>query len=319
METQESALHDKLKNAAAECDNPGAWSNGTWQFSPNDLNLFYRSNNDVRFLEWANATAVDLEQLGKLCDPATFGANQQDVLDETYRKAGKMDTDRFSLNMCPERSGLAHVVKMGLLGLRDERSIKLEMYKLNVYGEGSFFKAHKDTPHGDTMFGSLVIVLPSLHQGGALLLKHEGKEVTIDAAKDLDAKPPGTVAWVAFYSDVEHEVEQVVSGHRVTITYNLYFTDSSTLPLPKELLDTENLTEVLRQLLIDEKFLPGGGTIGFGLKHQYPLPSKKTKAKHLKSLLFFFLIRIYSLLGHCPMIEKLYTGLCYGECKLSSV
>ena len=31
------------------------------------------------------------------------------------------------------------------------------------------------------------------------------------------------IDYVAFFSDVEHEVAPVISGHRVTLTYNLYF------------------------------------------------------------------------------------------------
>jgi hypothetical protein len=30
------------------------------------------------------------------------------------------------------------------------------------------------------------------------------------------------ILWAAFYSDCEHEVLQVTSGHRITLTYNLY-------------------------------------------------------------------------------------------------
>jgi hypothetical protein len=39
-----------------------------------------------------------------------------------------------------------------------------------------------------------------------------------------------SVAYVAFYSDVDHEVREVTDGHRVTITYNLY-----TFDIPGEL------------------------------------------------------------------------------------
>ena len=30
------------------------------------------------------------------------------------------------------------------------------------------------------------------------------------------------IQWAAFYSDCEHEVEEVIAGHRITLTYNLY-------------------------------------------------------------------------------------------------
>ena len=49
-------------------------------------------------------------------------------------------------------------------------------------GPGSFFKAHKDTPRGENMFGSLVVVFPTRHEGGALQLRHKGQEWTFDSA-----------------------------------------------------------------------------------------------------------------------------------------
>lgn len=35
-------------------------------------------------------------------------------------------------------------------------------------------------------------------------------------------KSTQNIQFAAFYSDVEHEVLEVQSGHRVTLTYNLY-------------------------------------------------------------------------------------------------
>ena len=35
------------------------------------------------------------------CQPATFGAQEQDVLNESYRKAWKMDMDNFSTRFNP--------------------------------------------------------------------------------------------------------------------------------------------------------------------------------------------------------------------------
>ena len=71
------------------------------------------------------------------------------------------------------------------------------------------------------MFGSLVIALPTVHSGGALHLRHGGKEVIHDPSSKFDQPPYDSVSWVAFYSDVEHEVAMVESGHRITLTYNL--------------------------------------------------------------------------------------------------
>lgn len=68
------------------------------------------------------------------------------------------------------------------------------------------------------------------------------------------------------------------SGHRVTITYNLYFADHEpeVTPAPPPVdpgspSSLEHLADPIKALLVDPNFLPKGGLIGFGLKHQYPL------------------------------------------------
>ena len=67
------------------------------------------------------------------------------------------------------------------------------------------------------MFGSLVCLLPSSHEGGNLLLRHRDREFTFDGQALLQEAPPASIAWVAFFGDVEHEVAFVTSGHRITI------------------------------------------------------------------------------------------------------
>lgn len=119
------------------------------------------------------------------------------------------------------------------------------------------------------MFGSLVVVLPTEHEGGTLLLRHHGREWTFNSA---DIVSPQNAAFIAFFGDVEHEVSVVNSGYRVTLTYNLYFGDnrSSAFMLPTS--DTEvQIRRSLLTLLNDGKFLPDGGLLGFSLSHLYPI------------------------------------------------
>ncbi len=140
------------------------------------------------------------------------------------------------------------------------------------------------------MFGSLVIVFPTPHQGGALLLRQEPREWTFDSAEILsDPAAAANIAFVAFFSDVEHEVTPVLSGHRVTVTYNLYFTDSDPevrmlrdrLPAGLRIIQPASLVSsalspAVDAVLSDPAVLPDGGTIGFDLRHQYPLPKSWT-------------------------------------------
>ena len=49
----------------------------------------------------------------------------------------------------------------------DAAGVRAELYCLNIYGPGGFFRNHVDTPHASSMFGSLVICLPTDFTGGA--------------------------------------------------------------------------------------------------------------------------------------------------------
>jgi hypothetical protein len=81
--------------------------------------------------------------LSQACDPATFGIDKKDVLDESYRKAGKIDAAKFATKFNIERTGLVELIRSELLeGEGARKGINVELYKLNVYGELSTFHAH---------------------------------------------------------------------------------------------------------------------------------------------------------------------------------
>ena len=79
----------------------------------------------------------DLAKLVRDCEPASFGFRGQDVLDDSYRKAGKMDRSCFSSDFCPYELGIIDTIAQILLqntedGPINTRGIKAELYKLNV-------------------------------------------------------------------------------------------------------------------------------------------------------------------------------------------
>ncbi|KAJ7892301.1 hypothetical protein B0H14DRAFT_2687088 [Mycena olivaceomarginata] len=232
-------------------------------------------------IDLGNATENDLVGLSAACQKATFGVDQTDILDESYRKAGKMDLSKFATRLDVVTSGLLAAIRPDILQGQDadtNKTLSAELYKLNVYGPGSFFKAHKDTPRGETMIGSLVVVFPTAHAGGALTLEHGGTVWTFDSAAELAATThTPALAYVSFYSDVTHAVEPVHSGHRVTLTYNLFLRDDTPNPAHglRIVPDPERAFEdLLRTLLADSAFLPAGGFLAYGLTHQYPMPTE---------------------------------------------
>jgi len=127
------------------------------------------------------------------------------------------------------------------------------------------------------MLGSLVVVFPIPHQGGELVLRHKNREWTFDANALTTLRSSPSLGYVAFYSDIEHEVLKVTNGYRVTLTYNLYSTPSepNTKTTPLAITPDPNPSDsfgpAFRGLLKSPEFLPNGGTLAFGLVHLYPV------------------------------------------------
>ena len=127
------------------------------------------------------------------------------------------------------------------------------------------------------MVGSLVIVFPTPHEGGTLVLSKDGEsgeQWSFDAPKLLAEATPGApeIAFVAFYSDVTHEVLPVASGARVTLTFNLFFDDIvKTNASSENLMKHDMVKDAVQELIDDPEVFPEGGILGFGLAHQYAL------------------------------------------------
>ena len=60
--------------------------------------------------------------------------NKEDVLDEEYRKAGKLDAENFAFNFDVMNSEITTQITNVLLQGRSDPTFVPELYKLNVYG-----------------------------------------------------------------------------------------------------------------------------------------------------------------------------------------
>ncbi|KAG6908012.1 hypothetical protein DXG01_006547 [Tephrocybe rancida] len=272
------ASEEILKTLAKAVTDKPPFCAGTLPTTSGESTLFFKQYDlTPSCIDLTQSTDAELKALAQACTPATFGRNDEDVLDESYRKAGKMDLEKFAIMLNIEKLGIIDLIHAQLLdGADEDKVIKSELYELNVYEKGSFFKSHKDTPRGETMFGSLVVVFPTSHEGGALVLRHSGQEWTFDSAALTREQTEPSIAYIAFYSDVDHEITVVDSGYRVTLTYNLFFeskTQASTIPQSVQPVapDDRLLRDALSAALGDAAFLPTGGSLGFGLSFKYPI------------------------------------------------
>ncbi|KAG2150632.1 uncharacterized protein EDB93DRAFT_1249642 [Suillus bovinus] len=144
---------------------------------------------------------------------------------------------------------------------------------------------NKAIPKG---FATVLVVFPTDIEGGALLLRQGHHEWTIDFAKLFARMTQTSVAFLAFYDDVQVAVRKITSGHRVILTYRLHFPTDDDISLAtlerKGVYDVNSLTTGIIKLLLDPDVLPEGGYLAFGLHNQYMSRSRSVADvdSHLK-------------------------------------
>ncbi|MGH8021796.1 MAG: 2OG-Fe(II) oxygenase, partial [Opitutaceae bacterium] len=150
---------------------------------------------------------------------------------ESVRKVWQIAPERLTLRGAGWERSFAQLEARVAADLGcDAGKVRTELYKLLIYDEGGFFAAHRDTEKAAGMFGTLVVSLPSSHEGGDLIIRHAGRETVVD----LRASEAGAVRYAAFYADCEHEVRPVTAGYRVCLVYNIVSTARSRRPVPPD-------------------------------------------------------------------------------------
>jgi hypothetical protein len=239
------------------------------------VTLCCRDNTQIPVLRARNAFEQDrlLEPLVKRCTAAAFGAGRKTRYDRTVRDALQLKAEggAFSvLHFDPAAAGILEQIRHELVPHVPD-ALSAELYNLNVYGRGGHFVPHKDTPRGSDMLGTLVVCLPSQFSNGAFVVKHHGVFQTYDWGDAInDQAEPTRIHWAALFGDVDHQIERVWSGLRVTLTYLIRRGANigrSAVP-GREALNTL-VRQKLRALLDDRRFLAKGGTIAFPCSHLY--------------------------------------------------
>lgn len=223
----------------------------------------------LRALDIGPANAQEMLEILGMLDPAGLGSVLREQVAEVMAKRIKAKFVKIESEIEPDAPDPKQEWRKMVA-----RGIRAELYKLNVYsGPSGLFKAHVDTPRSEVQIGSLVVCLPVEFEGGTLAVRHQQEEIVYDwAASTPDDEQLG-IRWAAFYSDCEHEVREVTSGHRVTLTYNLFLAPGTSMLTGRQTsLNREQLPVAinLRRMLANDKFMPNGGYIGVHLTHQYP-------------------------------------------------
>ena len=156
-------------------------------------------------------------QLAAVAEPAPYGRGEDTVLDPAVRRSWQISPELVRIGGRGWAATLESILSRLAEGLGVEGPVSASLHKLLLYEAGGFFVGHRDTEKLPGMFGTLVIVLPSLFSGGGLMVRHNGREMQLDLKRD----DPAELGFAAFYADCVHEVLPVTEGSRLTLVYNL--------------------------------------------------------------------------------------------------
>jgi hypothetical protein len=161
---------------------------------------------------------VVAKALLKVAKPAPFGQGSKTVYDKKVRSTHEIDASAISFSSDAWEKLLKTILKEVKDGLGlGKAQVEAHLYKMLIYQPGDFFVPHRDSEKEKGMFGTLIIGLPSKHTGGELCIRANGKEEVADFGTALE----GTLPYVAFFADCEHEVKPLLTGFRICLAYNL--------------------------------------------------------------------------------------------------
>lgn len=210
-----------LESIATKIQESGvSWITGS---APMKTTLFVKGN---QHLEFPGASQGEIKSLCDKTEVARFGRGNETLTDLSERSGRTIATENFSLNWAPDRALLQAIQRTMVPGVSEDEIVRAQLYRVNMYGPGDVFQVREDTPQfGTGHFGSLVYSLPTDFEGGNFVLRNpQGHESVFDwstSARNASL-PLATTNYIAFASDLDHRIEPVTSGYRVTVSYHLF-------------------------------------------------------------------------------------------------
>jgi hypothetical protein len=240
---QPSTTLQALVRALDALDEPTS-AQGTWPLAKDVVvtlaNGDRRAASQAGFVDWMAAHA----------EVAPFGDGKQTRVDSAVRHTLRL-VDRGASVVSGFDVDTTEIARK----LAPRAHVTATLVDVLVYPAGGKFARHKDTPTRPDLLGTLVVGLPVAHEGGAMVLEDGEQRVVADWSRP--SRTPRTVPWVALYGDVDHRIETVTEGARVTAVYALTVVHNDAAPLER----VATVREALRAVLADHELLPSGGDL----------------------------------------------------------
>jgi len=152
---------------------------------------------------------------------APFGFGEETLFDTRIRNVWEIAKSRVQIDNRHWNQSLKPALEEIRLALDlPDGKLGAKLDKLLIYEAGQFFVPHRDSERSDDMMATLVVVLPSEHTGGSLIVNHKDRRTRFS----IRNAAAGKLTLFSFYADCTHEVKPITDGYRIALSYNLNFT-----------------------------------------------------------------------------------------------
>jgi hypothetical protein len=110
-------------------------------------------------------SAADAKRLVAKASLAPYGRGEETIVDPKVRRVWQLEPSQFVLRNAEWNAHLNAIVDAVKQEFGIRQKVNAQLYKLLVYEKGSFFAPHRDSEKTPGMFATLVVGLPSRHDG----------------------------------------------------------------------------------------------------------------------------------------------------------
>ncbi|KAK0436954.1 hypothetical protein EV421DRAFT_1907729 [Armillaria borealis] len=110
-------MHPEVEKIRSIVDDV-SFTSGSFKTKREQCLLYYRCNPEdsaARVINLAHPTDAELNMLAEACKPAPFGRDSEEVLDDTYRKALKLDTILFATILDLQMTKILDQIRVDLM------------------------------------------------------------------------------------------------------------------------------------------------------------------------------------------------------------
>lgn len=162
----------------------------------------------------------DAKAIINISREAPSGESTEENIKESERKICGVEADRIKFRNPRWSKTVQYAVsksveQLGVLG--GESSVRADLHKMLLYEGSGLPSTIHDSYAVSGRIGTLVIALPSEHEGGEAVVRLGKQKSTLSITEPREF----SYSYMAWYADADYSVEPVSSGYRLVLTYDL--------------------------------------------------------------------------------------------------